>query len=152
MPRELRVRDNLGFSSIVKQAKNLDADLRELVVNALDDAQKEFGIDELSYVRAKLPRKMSQTRKNSTGWIRDLADAMSILGSWHERVANEPTCEERLDWRLAGATLFYFINPFDVIPDHTPASGYIDDAFAFYYCVRNLPEDWVELTDSLDRD
>ena len=39
---------------------------------------------------------------------------------------------------MIGAALFYFANPFDIISDHTLATGYLDDAHVINLCIKGL--------------
>lgn len=142
MAADFRVRDNIGFPSVVKEARKLNQDLRGKVTNALCDARTEYGDDEHAYVVSKIEKKLSYTDKSSTAWVRDLSHGFRKLFAYYQVASSSGHPEQNEYWRMVGATLFYFINPFDIIPDHTPSTGYVDDAFAFYYCVRQLPEDW----------
>lgn len=142
MATEFRVRDNIGYSSVVKEARKLDQDLRGQVSQAIYDARIEYGDDEHRYVISKIEKKLSYTDKSSTSWVRDLSSGFRRLFAYYQVLSGFGNSEQNEYWTSVGATLFYFINPFDIIPDHTPETGYVDDAFAFYYCVRELPEGW----------
>ena len=142
MSVEYRVRDNVGFSTVVKEAKKLDQELRKLVAEAIENTIEEYGDEEDHYVRSKIEKKLKLTRMSSTSWVRDLSDGIWCLFEFYNSISNVNDCENSKYWKIAGATIFYFINPFDIIPDHTPDSGFSDDAFAFYYCIRQLPSDW----------
>ena len=39
---------------------------------------------------------------------------------------------------MIAAALFYFINPFDIIPDYTPGIGYIDDLIVLKTCLQSI--------------
>jgi len=43
-------------------------------------------------------------------------------------------------YNLLGAAIFYFINPFDIIPDFTPGIGYVDDLFVLTTCLKTIPK------------
>lgn len=45
---------------------------------------------------------------------------------------------------LISATLLYFLNPFDVIPDIMPAIGYADDAALFVALFKSIQSDIEE--------
>jgi uncharacterized membrane protein YkvA (DUF1232 family) len=142
MASGLRVRDNVGYSRVVQQASQLSQDLRQQVAQAIEDATEEYGPDEDGYVRSKIDKKLRSTDLSSTGWVKELSQGFRTLYRYYRRGPGGAGQSMPEHWRKVGATLFYFINPFDIIPDHTPATGYLDDAFAFYFCVRDLPEDW----------
>lgn len=142
MAKSVRVRDNVGYEKVVREAKQLDTSTRNLVIRAVQDAASQYGEDEELYVRAKIESKLSDVEQSTSSWIRQLARGFRNLANWHAFRFAELMPPFEYVYTLSGATLFYFINPFDVIPDHTHGTGYIDDAFAFYYCVRQLPEDW----------
>ena len=141
MGKHLKVFDTIGYSSVVKQASALPQDLRKQVVSAIEDTALEYASEEDSYVRAKIQKKISLTQRSTTSWVVDLAHGFQSLYRWYDAKEAGVDKLEPL-WQLSGATLFYFINPFDIIPDHTAATGLVDDAFAFYYCVRQLPATW----------
>ena len=42
------------------------------------------------------------------------------------------------DLQLIGATLFYFVNPYDIIADHILGDGYLDDAHVANLCIQAL--------------
>ena len=47
-------------------------------------------------------------------------------------------------WRtiiLAIATLIYFVDPFDLIPDFVPVIGYLDDATVIAFVVESIRRD-----------
>lgn len=142
MSTEFRVRNNIGYPSVVQEAKKLGQELRVQVIEALSDASAEYGNDEHRYVVSKIDKKLSYTDASSTAWIKELSMGFRQLYNYYQAISVSESRGSNQFWPRIGATLFYFINPFDIIPDHTPSTGYLDDAFAFYYCVRQLPEDW----------
>lgn len=141
--RDVRVRGTDEFAQIAQAAPPMDQASRQLVVAAIEDAMGEFSTDEVLYVRAKIGRKLEIVDGSTTTWIRRMAVGYRLLYGWLERqleVESQPYSE---DVRRAGAALFYFINPFDVIPDHEVGRGFSDDALALHLTSRNLPEGWA---------
>ena len=47
------------------------------------------------------------------------------------------------------AALFYICNPYDVIPDHTPGKGYIDDAFVINMCFDIIQKKCPNLAENI---
>lgn len=53
----------------------------------------------------------------------------------------------KLPWQtliFAVAAIVYFVNPFDLIPDFLPASGFLDDATIIAFVVRSVKNDLDE--------
>jgi len=62
----------------------------------------------------------------------------------------------RLPWQtlvFAVAAVVYFVNPFDLIPDFFPASGFLDDATVIGFVIKSIKSDldtfliWEEAVD-----
>lgn len=49
---------------------------------------------------------------------------------------------------LVGGALIYFINPFDIVPDIIPFSGFIDDIIAVTYVWNKLSKELLKYADS----
>lgn len=47
--------------------------------------------------------------------------------------------------RVLLAGLFYLCNPFDIIPDFTPGTGFMDDAYVINYCIGFLEKKCPDL-------
>jgi len=45
---------------------------------------------------------------------------------------------------LAIASIIYFVNPFDVIPDFLPGIGYLDDAGVIAWTLKSIYDDLLK--------
>ncbi len=85
--------------------------------------------------RKFLDRKLDAVAASRIAWVRRLAAAMAVL---HEVYQAHSRGELELPKRALatiGAALYYFVNPSDIIPDHVPGRGYLDDAYVLELCV-----------------
>ena len=142
MSSEYRVRNSIGYPTIVAQASGLSQDMRGKVVETLDAMQEAFGPDQAVYVQSSVLKKLNSTDHDSTMWVRDLSQGFRRLFEYYRQIPSLESQRGNMRWKLVGATLSYFVDPFGVVPDYIAPDGYVDDAFAFYYCVRQLPDDW----------
>ena len=147
MDREIRIRGGDHFAALAQAAPALDTAQKKQVTAALEDICSEFGSEEVNYIRAKIKRKISILKGSSTSWVRQMALGFATLYSWFEHELKSEDSINRQTVRYAGATLFYLINPFDLIPDHTVGIGFSDDVLALYLCARQLPPPWTEFRD-----
>ena len=90
---------------------------------------------ELDYVHRKITKKLDSTKTSSTEWIRNLSSCFSLLYDIFVQKSSEMTPASS---RLIGAALFYFINPYDIVPDHIPEIGHLDDLFVLITCLESL--------------
>ena len=90
---------------------------------------------EFDYVHRKITEKLESTKTSSTEWVRNLSSCFSLLYDIFVQKSSEMTSASS---RLIGAALFYFINPYDIVPDHTPEIGHIDDLFVLITCLESL--------------
>jgi uncharacterized membrane protein YkvA (DUF1232 family) len=103
---------NLGFSEdILSQSKNQE----ETVVLGLS----QIGADEEKrHEVERSHKKILDFKKFSKEWGRRISTLMSVVTS------KQIKSYEKL---VAYGALFYLINPFDLIPDHIPGFGFVDD-------------------------
>ncbi len=101
-------------------------------------AVEQIGEEEFYYICHSIEKKVAALKRSGTKWIRDLAihcDALHKIYLDHtDGLRSLP--EEQL--KVVGAALFYFVNPYDIIPDYDPGSGYLDDAHVVNLCADNL--------------
>ncbi len=56
----------------------------------------------------------------------------------------------RLPWQtivFALASVVYFVNPFDVVPDFLPGAGFLDDATVIGFVIRSIKHDIEQFLD-----
>jgi|LWDU01.1.fsa_nt_gi uncharacterized membrane protein YkvA (DUF1232 family) len=81
---------------------------------------------ELQYVDAKFKRVYSRLTSRQGEWQENLAFYTRAMMKEVDFLARGVFTEEG---RIVIASAFYLCKPDDVIPDHTPGTGYLDDAF-----------------------
>jgi len=126
------------YCQYLSQVPQIDQMTKALVVKALEEASTEYGLEEHDYIVRKIDRKLEIVGDNKLNWVKELGEGYSKIYKWYL---------DNFDISLnlvkkVGASIFYFVNPFDIIPDHTLEFGYADDAFAFNYTLRVLPKEW----------
>lgn len=76
------------------------------------------------------------------GKISDIIEDIKTLGRMLKAYANENNFEMPKAVMIAAvATLAYFINPFDVIPDFIAGAGFIDDAAVLTLMLNSFSKD-----------
>lgn len=137
-----RIRNNIGYSEIVNSAQKLEGSFRGPVVSRIHELRDSYCEFEHQHVVQNIERKLTLVGNDSTFWVRVLGDAFSELYSYYASKVTIQKLNYSTTLKMVGATLYYFIDPIGVIPDYDPDNGYVDDAFAFYFCVRQLPKNW----------
>ena len=116
----------------------IDSKIKNIIKDSYFEAVDNIGYEEFEYVCKKIACKLKITGESATSWIVDLSKCYGILFKIlndHMKKRHKLSSEA---FRLIGAALFYFINPFDIIPDYTPGIGYIDDLFVLFTCIKSL--------------
>ena len=131
---------NIVKGKIKKLAKPgcLDNATRRCIKEMYYAAIEEMGEDEFKYIINKIDDKLIITCNSQTQWVAELSKYYEAL--W---LALKAQIEGLVDLSPIGikyisAALFYFINPFDIIPDYTPGIGYIDDLLVLSLCINKL--------------
>lgn len=118
--------------------ESLSSDLKKLIKDSFDNILATIGEEEFLYVGEKFEKKISAVEASRTSWIRDLSSGMTSLYELLEAHSQGEAPLSDAAVVVVGAALFYFVNPYDVIPDHIPATGYLDDAYVYNLCVKRL--------------
>ena len=121
---------------MIKPSMKLEKEIRDMANEQYKHAQQEIGEEEFHYIGQSMTRKVKSLRRSGTAWVRELAKACEAI---HQIYLDhiEGTVElSDGDLRAIGAALFYFVNPYDIIPDHIPATGYLDDAHVVNACIK----------------
>lgn len=117
-----------------KLPAKLKKETKKFIEESYFSAVDEMGDDEFDYICRKIDNKLKITREAATAWICELSSFYSALFEAYnidQKISSEA-------FNLIGAALFYFINPFDIIPDYTPGIGYLDDLFVLTLCLKSL--------------
>jgi len=137
----------LDLLMFVKPSTRLDPTLRKIVLAAFDDAIASIGDREYEYIEKRCLRKIDSLASSRTSWVRDLADATHRLQQIHDHARRGTITVEAETLQVIGACLFYVVNPFDIIADSTPGTGYTDDAEVVNVTIRRLSRVRPDLTD-----
>ena len=118
-----------------------EARLRENLESQFEGAVDEVDRDDVDYVLKKLDGKVDGLGGGALAQLRYMVRQIGLLGrllkDWWNKEYDAP-------WKViaaATASLFYFINPFDLIPDYVLFIGYLDDIIVLRYCVQLIQAD-----------
>ena len=124
---------------MIKLPIRVGSDLRERVEKSYDEAISQVGETEELYVRDKLPRVLGGLKRGSQGWRSEVVVAVNELFEVYEHPERMHTGNGSPRPMLLAA-LFYFCNPYDIIPDRVPGTGFADDALVLNDCLRRIEE------------
>jgi uncharacterized membrane protein YkvA (DUF1232 family) len=116
----------------------LPREVRARIDEFIAKARGQMGEQEFLYIERHMARKVAVVSCSRVPWVSDLARQMDRLYQlYRTHTDGERTLDDEV-LQLIGATLHYFVNPHDVIPDTTPGRGYLDDAYAHNRCLSEL--------------
>lgn len=116
----------------------LDGGIHDRIKKAYSSVIEEVGEPEWSYIKERLPRVLKRVRKSRTMWTANLCRTAEAIFDLLNQTATPQKQLLPETKRLLIAALFYFCNPYDVLPDYTPGTGYIDDAIVFKECLTQV--------------
>jgi len=116
----------------------LSRELKNILSQAMVAARQEMGAPGFEYIDLLFERKVEVVSRANTPWVRDLAEQMRRLYQMYQAHCSGEFPLDKDMLALIGATLFYFVDPFDHIPDNEPGRGYLDDAYIYNQCVAEL--------------
>ncbi|MCK5825168.1 MAG: DUF1232 domain-containing protein [Ichthyobacteriaceae bacterium] len=113
-----------AFKSTLKKATQLIKN-KSRITNLLVDASKKITLNKSSLLNIK----------------DDLLILIKLISSWvkgdYKNISNTTIA-------TVIATILYFVNPIDIIPDFTPLIGYTDDATILLYVLSKLSDELEE--------
>ena len=118
-----------------KLPSKLDKSTKDLITKSYLDAIKSIENDEFEYIKSKISRKLSITKNASISWVAELSQNYRQLYNALLDYQKGKIKLSKKSYKAIGAALFYFINPFDIIPDYTPGIGYLDDFCVLATCI-----------------
>lgn len=122
----------------MKLPVKLDAGKKAFIKQSFFQAADNMGEEEFAYIRRKINSKLDITKNAATAWIVRLSSYYEIL---YQVLKNNTKSNPQISsksLKLIAVALFYFINPYDIIPDFTPGIGYVDDLHVLITCVKSL--------------
>ncbi len=129
---------------MIKLPLRVGDDLRERIEKSYSDAIHQVGEAEDSYVRSKLPEVLANLGRGSQDWRSEVAVTASAIFKVYEDPANADAFVGESKPMLLAA-LFYLCNPYDIIPDRVPSTGFVDDAVVLNNCVQRIEHEAPEL-------
>ncbi|SMN00675.1 hypothetical protein SPONL_1509 [uncultured Candidatus Thioglobus sp.] len=108
---------------------------------ALDKRLGEVSQKDIQKVNSEIEAKTLLISKSHQFWERKIAVYAEALFKIVE--TGEATMIEEMEpfQLLIYATLNYFVDDFDLIPDYIMQDGYVDDALMINLCVKRLPKE-----------
>ena len=118
----------------------LDVKIKEFIEIAYNSAVDEIGEFEYVYIENKFDQKLNILSSEHKAWVKQLFKYYQALNKVKMQWENSKIKITNLTARAIGAALFYFINPYDIIPDFTPEIGYADDYYVMILCLKLISE------------
>ncbi len=101
---------------------------------------------DVKYVLDKIEGKSEFLKAYSLEWMQDFGKQVELLSmileDWWKGIYDLP-------WKTVAtitAALYYFISPFDLLPDFEPLTGYLDDAYIVRCCIKKIEPDIKKYT------
>ena len=113
----------------------LEKHLKERVIESYESIVKEASNSEMRYVNEKFERVYKRLTSRKGEWQESLAFYAKAMLREVRFVSKGAFTKEG---RIVIASSFYLCKPDDVIPDHTPGTGYLDDAFVINQAMRDI--------------
>jgi hypothetical protein len=137
---------------MIKLPLRIGGDLRERIEKSFDEAVRQVGEAEELYVQSKLPRVLAGLNRGAQDWRSDVALTATAIREVYDDPEQASTADGNPRAVLLAA-LFYLCNPYDIIPDRVPGTGFADDAVVLNECLRRVehqaPEMYREISASM---
>jgi uncharacterized membrane protein YkvA (DUF1232 family) len=132
----------------IKLPVTLDKREKDLIGKAFLESIKHMEKEEFDFISSKIVRKIKSTSRARTTWISQMGSFYSVLFEACERHNNKNLLSDNAH-DLVGAALLYFVNPFDIIPDHIVGKGYADDFYVLQLCLRKIKKNDADILNKL---
>lgn len=122
---------------MIKIPGNLDSVIKDKVSKSYNETIKTCGDSEFQYVLKKFPtfaKRLSKSRGHKKSLIRV---SKVFYNACYEGFQSTINLNNKTKKEIISA-LFYVVNPFDIIPDHTPGTGYFDDCYVVNLCLKKI--------------
>ena len=129
---------------MIKLPLRVGSDLRQRVEQSYAKAILQVGEAEELYVQSKLPPILANLSRGSEDWRSDVADTASAISEAYEN-SDHVSTEDGNPRAVLLAALFYLCNPYDIIPDRVPSTGFVDDAVVLNDCLRRIEQKHPDL-------
>jgi len=120
-------------------------------VQAMQDAGDDA---ECAYIDTQIDSKLATLDRSAVLWVRKLGRISRVLHSIYvdfkpPNVDGQMQVTRTLKNKIIAA-LFYLVNPFDIIPDYVPGTGYSDDALVINLVVNAIEKQHPGLLQEFD--
>lgn len=129
---------------MIKLPLRVGSDLRKRVEQSYAEAVRQVGEAEEIYVRSKLSAVLDNLTRGADDWQSDIALTATAIFDAYEN-ADPAGTAIRHPRAVLLAALFYLCNPYDIIPDHVPTTGFVDDAVVLNDCLRRIEQEGPQL-------
>jgi len=127
---------------MIRPPIRLEKHLKERTLESYHAILNEVSGVELQYVDAKFKRVYTRLTSRQGEWQENLAFYTRSMMKEVDFLARGDFTEEG---RIVIASAFYLCKPDDVIPDHTPGIGYLDDAFVINQALKDIKKINIKL-------
>jgi uncharacterized membrane protein YkvA (DUF1232 family) len=124
--------------NILDMPIQIEDDLQRLIKRSFFNALADMENCEFDYINKKIKQKIVEINDEQLVWVHRLAKYFKVLHEFVSRCNNKTSLIGEESCKAIGAALFYFINPYDIIPDYTPEIGYADDYYVLTLCLESL--------------
>ena len=125
---------------MIKLPIRVGSDLRQRVEKSYAEAIRQVGEAEELYVRSKLPQVLANLTRGSEDLRSEVALTASAILETYDNPDHMSTANGDARSMLLAA-LFYLCNPYDIIPDRVPSTGFVDDAVVLNNCLRRIEQE-----------
>jgi len=120
---------------MINSRLKLEKKLKDRTLESYNAILSEVSSSEIQYIDTKFKRVYARLTSRRGEWQESLAFyARAML----KEVDLLSRGEFTIEGRHVIASIFYLCKPDDVIPDHTPGIGYLDDAFVINTALANI--------------
>ena len=136
---------------MLRTPTDVQRDLKNRIAAAYEGAIPNVGKEEVAYVKSRIDRTLKRLASEPGGWLASMGATSEFLHRSMTKEEERPGSIGSVAYDEIVAALFYLCNPFDLIPDHHPSRGYLDDAYVINECLRRLKKSAPKLFAKADR-
>jgi len=124
-----------------EQLNKLTDKHKEIIKKSFIKTCTEAGDAEFDYIENKIFKKIIIVETMKEHWIPELLRAYKTVYEIFRDHRNNAHRLSDKTFQLAGAALFYFINPYDLIFDITAQPGFLDDIYVLMLCGEMIEDE-----------